>query len=84
LERVHAAAADLCGRYRSPANARGRSDAHPEARGFLDGDFLELFLTTAPGSADARAILEGANEAERLELDDSQIRDILEGLQSVH
>jgi DNA damage-binding protein 1 len=64
---------------------RGRSDAQPEATGFLDGDFLEQYLSAvAPGSAEADAILAGANDAERIDMPDQQIRTLLEGLQSLH
>jgi DNA damage-binding protein 1 len=73
-------------RYRAPANARGRSDAQMEARGFLDGDFLEQYLTLDQDSASAEidAIREGANLAESIEASDASIRSLLEALQSLH
>jgi DNA damage-binding protein 1 len=71
-------------RYRAPANVRGRSDAQPEARGFLDGDFLELYLSLPVDSKETDAVLEGANPAERITKADYEIRAILEGLQSLH
>jgi DNA damage-binding protein 1 len=71
-------------RYRAPANMRGRSDGQNEATGFLDGDFLEQYLSVVSGSAEADAILQGANAAESIDMTDQQIRTLLESLQSLH
>lgn len=68
--------------YRSPANPHGRSDAQQESRGFLDGDFLEMYLAFEPGAPELKKIREGSNEAERLRMSHSEIRSILERLQS--
>ncbi|CAL1713378.1 unnamed protein product [Somion occarium] len=66
-------------KWRTPANRYGRSDADA-AIGFLDGDFLEQFLN----QADAEALLQGENEAERVPISPAKMRDLLEKLQSLH
>lgn len=68
--------------YRSPANPRGRSDGQQESRGFLDGDFLESYLSLASDATELKSIREGSNEAQRLNMTDADIRKILERLQS--
>ncbi|TCD64528.1 hypothetical protein EIP91_003995 [Steccherinum ochraceum] len=66
-------------KFRAPANARGRTDAEP-AFGFLDGDFMELFL------ADSRKhqFLNGDLEVERTGLSQPEAEALLEKLQSLH
>lgn len=69
----------LC-RWRAPANSRGRSDGEDAATGFLDGDFLEQFLT----HPDQEKILKGSMSAERISLATEQVESTLEKLQSLH
>ncbi|GJE83978.1 DNA damage-binding protein 1 [Phanerochaete sordida] len=66
--------------WRTPANARGRSDAEDTATGFLDGDFLEAFLT----HPEPAKLLAGRNDAERIAMSVEQVEGILEKLQSLH
>ncbi|KAI0078212.1 hypothetical protein K474DRAFT_1745998 [Panus rudis PR-1116 ss-1] len=66
-------------KYRTPAMTRGRSDADT-AIGFLDGDFLEQFLSRT----DQSKILRGEHEVERITASRSEIQSILESLQSLH
>ncbi|KAH9942902.1 CPSF A subunit region-domain-containing protein [Amylocystis lapponica] len=66
-------------KWRAPVNSRGHSDAEPSF-GFLDGDFLEQYLTF-PHPED---LLQGENEAERITLPEAQIQAVLERLQSLH
>ncbi|KZT73848.1 hypothetical protein DAEQUDRAFT_357103 [Daedalea quercina L-15889] len=66
-------------KWRAPANSKGHSDAEA-AFGFLDGDFLEHYLSVPQ----AEKYLEGDNEAERISVSSAQIRDVLEKLQSLH
>ncbi|KAL6302826.1 mono-functional DNA-alkylating methyl methanesulfonate N-term-domain-containing protein [Sparassis latifolia] len=66
-------------KWRAPANLRGASDAE-SSFGFLDGDFIEQFLTHPNPSE----LLEGKMEAERITLPQPEIRDVLEKLQSLH
>ncbi|KAI0917003.1 hypothetical protein AcV5_007593 [Taiwanofungus camphoratus] len=66
-------------KLRAPANSRGRSDAEA-AFGFLDGDFVEQFLSH-PHPVE---LLQGEIEAERITLPQARIRNILEKLQSLH
>ncbi|PCH40170.1 hypothetical protein WOLCODRAFT_67201 [Wolfiporia cocos MD-104 SS10] len=65
--------------WRAPVTSRGRSDAE-SAFGFLDGDFIEQWLT----SSNPNQYLEGEIDAERVTLPPSQIQDVLEKLQSLH
>lgn len=60
--------------------ARGRSDAEDTATGFLDGDFLERFLT----HEDPASLLKGRNAAENIALPVEQVESMLEKLQSLH
>ncbi|OCH88473.1 hypothetical protein OBBRIDRAFT_780096 [Obba rivulosa] len=66
--------------WRAPANSRGRTDAESTAFGFLDGDFIEQFLTHPR----PHELLEGEIEAERITLPQAQIQQVLEKLQSLH
>lgn len=66
-------------RWRAPANARGHTDAEA-AYGFLDGEFLERFLT----HPQPEQLLEGEMEAERIELPLETIKDVLVQLQGLH
>ena len=66
-------------RWRTPSNARGTSDAE-QAVGFLDGDFLEQFLT----NEDAEKLWEGKYRAERVRMEKEKVEEVLEKLQSLH
>lgn len=66
--------------WRTPANARGRTDAEDTATGFLDGDFLEMFLV----HPEPDKLLHGQNAAERIALSVEQVESALEKLQSLH
>jgi len=52
------------------------------AAGFLDGDFLERFLTLDPQTR--RKIVEGANPAESLGMSERSIDQILDDFQRIH
>ena len=67
-------------RRRAPATARGHTDAEGGAYGFLDGDFLEAFLT----HEDAEELLEGEVEAERVTMPVAAIKAVLVQMQSLH
>ncbi|KAA1475747.1 hypothetical protein DENSPDRAFT_842582 [Dentipellis sp. KUC8613] len=70
-------------RWRAPVGGYGKTDAEA-AYGFLDGDFLEQFLTYASSSADMQKIMGGGNEAEKLDMKQGDIRHVLENLQALH
>lgn len=52
--------------------------------GFLDGDFLELFLQYMGDERSLKQIMEGQSEPERLTITPEQLQKVLEGLQSLH
>jgi len=54
------------------------------AIGFLDGDFLERFLTLPHSSGAMDKIMKGISQAERLTLPREKIQKVLERLQSLH
>lgn len=64
-------------RYRSVNRRRNRL-----AAGFLDGDFLERFLTLEPKMR--KKIVEGANPAESLDISEHSIDQILGDFQRIH
>lgn len=64
-------------RYRSVVGRKKRL-----AAGFLDGDFLERFLTLDPKMREK--IVEGANPAEHLDISERSIDQILEDFQRIH
>jgi DNA damage-binding protein 1 len=71
-------------RFRAPKNTRGRSDADQAAFGFLDGDFLELFLTRLGSPEQLERIIAGNSEFERLTVSAEDLQRVLENLQSMH
>jgi DNA damage-binding protein 1 len=71
-------------RFRAPRNNRGHSDSEESSVGFLDGDFLERFLTFPHSSSTVDDIMKGTSQAERLTLPQEKIQKILERLQSLH
>jgi hypothetical protein len=70
-------------RFRAPKNQKGISDAETLSSGFLDGDFLEQFLAHL-SSPVLDKVLQGQSEAEQLSMTPSEIREVLEALQSLH
>ena len=69
-------------RFRAPRDSRGHSDAEQSSFGFVDGDFLEQYLSLSPSLLEQ--IQSGQNEAERLAVSPAQIEKTLEALQSMH
>ncbi|KAI0337556.1 hypothetical protein BDW22DRAFT_1363933 [Trametopsis cervina] len=66
-------------KWRAPSSSRGISDGEP-SYGFLDGDFLEQFLTHS--SPDQ--LLKGKHRAEWVGVEKKEVEEILERLQSLH
>ncbi|TFK91964.1 hypothetical protein K466DRAFT_514387 [Polyporus arcularius HHB13444] len=66
-------------KYRAPASPRGHTDAE-ESYGFLDGDFLETFLSYA----EPDVLMKGDVEAERITLPIDHVKDVLIQMQSLH
>ncbi|KAG2145900.1 CPSF A subunit region-domain-containing protein [Suillus clintonianus] len=71
-------------KYRTPKNARGRSDADASSFGFLDGDFLERFLQFVGKPQALKRIMDGQSEPERLTISADRIQKVLESMQSMH
>jgi len=69
-------------RFRAPKNTRGPSDADGAAFGFIDGDFLEQYLTLTPD--DLKKVKKGSSAPEQLKLSSEQIVKVIEQLQSLH
>jgi len=69
-------------RFRAPKNTRGPSDADSAAFGFLDGDFLEHYLTLSPENL--KKVRKGLSAPEQLQLSSEEIVKVLEQLQSLH
>lgn len=69
--------------FRAPRNRRGRSDAEASSVGFLDGDFLERFLSVQPSEIMGK-IMEGESQAEHLTSSKEAIHKILERLRGLH
>ncbi|KAI0754895.1 mono-functional DNA-alkylating methyl methanesulfonate N-term-domain-containing protein [Daedaleopsis nitida] len=66
-------------KLRAPANPRGRTDAEASV-GFLDGDFLEQFLT----HPEAEQFVKGEFDAERVRLSVEEVKDVLVQMQGLH
>lgn len=66
-------------RRRAPATPRGHTDAEA-SYGFLDGDFLETFLS----HAHPEQLLVGDVEAERITLPIDTVKNVLVQIQSFH
>ena len=71
-------------RYRAPKHNAGRTDLEATSVGFLDGDFLELFLQYMTDEESLKQIMEGKSEPERLTVTPERLQRVLEGLQSLH
>jgi len=69
--------------FRAPRNRRGRSDAEASSVGFLDGDFLERFLSGQPSEIMGN-IMEGESQAEHLTSSKEALQKILERLRGLH
>ncbi|KAL0960839.1 hypothetical protein HGRIS_005855 [Hohenbuehelia grisea] len=70
--------------FRAPKSVRGRREAGIAAYGFLDGDFLETFLTRAGSPEGLEEVISGHNEEERLAMPADEIFRVIEALQSLH
>jgi len=70
--------------WRRPVNEYGHSDdvQLQQAIGFLDGDFLEMYL--AEEGEGLERVREGKNEAESLTIEHGRLVRVLEKLQSLH
>ena len=66
-------------RWRTPTNSRGRTDAE-QAVGFLDGDFLEQFLTYS----NQDRLLKCKTTASKINTAPEELERIIEKLQSFH
>jgi len=71
-------------RYRAPKSTRGTSDADGSARGFVDGDFLEQFLSIQSSPEILSKVMKGGSAPEALRLTPEEISKILQDLQSLH
>ncbi|KAG8214764.1 CPSF A subunit region-domain-containing protein [Butyriboletus roseoflavus] len=71
-------------KYRVPKNNSGRSDLEATSVGFLDGDFLELFLRYTSDEQSLAQIMEGQSEPERLTFAPDRLQKVLEELQCFH
>jgi len=69
-------------KFRALKSRKDRSDTEASSFGFLDGDFLERFLTLPSNIADE--IMQGKNRAERLTMSKENIQQFLERLQRLH
>lgn len=71
-------------RFRAPHNTRGRSDADVASFGFLDGDFIEQFLTYMGTPGRLEKIIGGHSDPEKLTMPIEEIQLVLENLQGMH
>ncbi|KAG5639200.1 hypothetical protein H0H81_005679 [Sphagnurus paluster] len=70
-------------RFRSPKKAHGHSE-DAASFGFIDGDFIEQFLTYLTSPEDLEKIIAGQSEPERLTMPVEELKAVLESLQSMH
>lgn len=71
-------------RFRAPKTLEKRSGADIASFGFLDGDYLEHFLTLLSRPPLVQKVLDGRNEPERILARAENFQAILEQLQSLH
>ncbi|KDR82646.1 hypothetical protein GALMADRAFT_837022 [Galerina marginata CBS 339.88] len=71
-------------RFRAPKNTRGISDADGSAYGFVDGDFLELFLGLIGNPEQLNKVMKGGSAPEELKMSVEDISKFLEQLQGLH
>jgi DNA damage-binding protein 1 len=70
-------------KHRAPAGMWRKSDGDA-AYGFLDGDFLEKFLSYHHPSTETERVLQGSSTPEKLKQTYGEIRQTLESLQALH
>lgn len=71
-------------RYRAPKSTRGRTDADMAATGFLDGDFIEQFLSLVGSKEMVEKIMAGTSDPEKLSVKVEDLQKVVESLQSMH
>ncbi|KAK2459647.1 hypothetical protein APHAL10511_008292 [Amanita phalloides] len=71
-------------RYRAPKSTRGRTDADMAATGFLDGDFMEQFLSLLGSEEAVNQIMVGTSDPEKIGVRVDDLQKALESLQSMH
>jgi len=71
-------------RFRAPKTLPGPGDVDATAYGFLDGDFLERYLTILDSPGKLKQVLDGGSVFEKLKISQHQIREALEQLQRLH
>ncbi|KAF8635825.1 hypothetical protein AX15_000024 [Amanita polypyramis BW_CC] len=71
-------------RYRAPRSTRGRTDADSSATGFLDGDFLEQFLSLMSSKETVDKIMAGTSDPEKIDVKVEDLQRVVESLQSMH
>lgn len=70
--------------WRAPSNSRGPSDAQRSASGFIDGDFLDRYLSYNDSSPELARVLKGGNDAEILQWSNEELRSLLEKLRLMY
>ena len=76
---------EVCSRFRAPRTSNYRvNDSESGAFGFLDGDFLESFLSVIGEEKRVEKVYAGSSDPERLTLPVDDYRRALETLQSLH
>lgn len=71
-------------RYRAPKSTRGHTDADMAATGFLDGDFIEQFLSLSGSKEMVQKIMAGTSDPEKLNVKVEELQRVVESLQSMH
>ena len=71
-------------RYRAPKSTRGPTDADTAATGFLDGDFIEQFLSLMGSKEIVGKIMTGTSDPEKLKVKVEELQTVVESLQSMH
>jgi DNA damage-binding protein 1 len=71
-------------KYRAPKSTSGRTDADSAATGFLDGDFIEQFISLTNSRQTIRRIMEGTSEPETIHMPIEDLQKVVENLQSMH
>ena len=72
----------MCCRFRAPQNRDGDDEADATSCGFLDGDFLEQYLTFDAQTVER--VLEGSSVFEKVKMRKEEAVRILERLRSLH
>jgi DNA damage-binding protein 1 len=71
-------------RYRAPKSTRGGTDADMVATGFLDGDFIEQFLSLVGSKEIVDKVMAGTSDPEKLKVKVEDLQKVVESLQSMH